>query len=52
VAWETDPSNKMAPEAKAIVKRVLKEHVPAPVDKSILKEGAELIVDYEKKFEK
>ena len=52
VAWETDPSNKMVPEAKTIVTRLLKEHVPAPVDKSILNEGEKLIMNYERRFKK
>jgi trimethylamine--corrinoid protein Co-methyltransferase len=52
VSWETDPINRMVPEAKAIVTKLLKEHIPEPVDKSILKEGGELIMNYERMLRK
>ena len=45
---ETTFSNKMVPEAKSIAKQLLKEHQVAPIDKTALKQGEELIRDFEK----
>lgn len=46
--WEMDMPGKGIREAKAIVKKLLKEHKPAPLDKSIVKQGDELLKEYEK----
>jgi len=47
--WWATRSDKMAQEAKEIAKRLLKEHTLSQIDKSIVKEGDELIKKYEKK---
>jgi trimethylamine--corrinoid protein Co-methyltransferase len=46
--WEASYSNKMVPEAKRIAKQILKEHQVPQIDKSVLKQGDELIRDFEK----
>jgi len=48
LAMEATLSDRMVPEAKAIAKRLLKEHVVPGLDKDVLKKGDELIRDYEK----
>jgi trimethylamine--corrinoid protein Co-methyltransferase len=46
--WEASYSDRMVPEAKSVAKRLLKEHVVAPIDKAALNEGDQLIRDFEK----
>jgi trimethylamine:corrinoid methyltransferase-like protein len=48
LAMEATLSDRMVPEAKAIAKRLLKEHVVPGLDKDVLKKGDGLIRDYEK----
>ncbi len=48
LAWEATWSSKMVPEAKAIAKKLLKEHSVEPIDNSALKKGDEIIRSYEK----
>ena len=48
--WESTLSNSMIPEARVVAKKLLKEHQPMPVDKSILKEGDRLLNEYAKRF--
>jgi len=48
--WEATLSNAMVPEAREIAKKMLREHRPMPVDKSILKEGERLTTEYAKRF--
>jgi trimethylamine:corrinoid methyltransferase-like protein len=40
----------MVPEAKEIAKKLLREHKVPEIDKSIVKEGDELIRKYEKRI--
>ncbi len=46
--WEATLSNGMVPEAKAIAKKLLKEHLVEPIDKVAAKKGDELIRSFEK----
>jgi trimethylamine--corrinoid protein Co-methyltransferase len=46
--WEASFSNKMVPEAKRIAKQLLKEHQVPPIDKSALRQGDDLIRNFEK----
>jgi trimethylamine:corrinoid methyltransferase-like protein len=46
--WEATFSNKMVPEAKRIAKQLLKEHEVPTIGKAALRQGDELIRDYEK----
>jgi trimethylamine--corrinoid protein Co-methyltransferase len=46
--WEATLSTKMAPEAKAVAKKLLKEHSVEEIDKDALKKGDDLIRSYEK----
>jgi trimethylamine--corrinoid protein Co-methyltransferase len=46
--WESTYSDRMVPEAKRIAKQLLKEHVVAPIDKTALNQGDQLIRDFEK----
>ena len=48
VPWEATMSNKMVPEAREIVKKLLKEHQVKEIDKGIVKKGDELVRKYEK----
>ena len=48
--WEATLSKSMIPEARVIAKKMLKEHVPLPVDKTVLREGEKLLKDYAKRF--
>jgi len=45
--WQATMSTKMAAEAREEAKRILKEHVVAPLDKDVLKGGAALVRGYE-----
>jgi len=46
--WEATLSSKMVPEAKAIAKKLLKEHQVDPIDRAAVKEGDGLIKAFEK----
>jgi len=46
--WEATWSSRMIPEAKAVAKKLLKEHQVQPMDKTALRQGNELIEKYEK----
>jgi len=46
--WEATFSDRMVPEAKRIAKQLLKEHKVPTLDKSVLKQGDDLIRNYEK----
>ena len=46
--WWATQSDRMVPEAKEIAKKLLREHKVPEIDKSIVKEGDELIRKYEK----
>ena len=46
--WEATLSTKMVPEAKAVAKKLLKEHTVEPIDRTAHKKGDELIRSYEK----
>jgi trimethylamine--corrinoid protein Co-methyltransferase len=46
--WEASYSDRMVPEAKRIAKQLLKEHKVPAIDKSVLKQGDELIRNFEK----
>jgi trimethylamine--corrinoid protein Co-methyltransferase len=46
--WEATYSDRMVPEAKRIAKQLLKEHRVPAFDKSVLKQGDELIKNFEK----
>jgi len=46
--WEASLSTKMVPEAKAMAKKLLKEHQVPPLDRSVQKQGNELISKFEK----
>ena len=48
LAWEATLSNKMVVEARKVVVKALKEHVVPPIDKGIVRQGDELIKEYEK----
>jgi len=46
--WEASYSSKMVPEAKRIAKQLLKEHKVPALDKTVLKQGDDLIRNFEK----
>ena len=46
--WEASLSTRMVPEAKAMAKKLLKEHQVPPLDRSVQKQGDELISKFEK----
>ena len=46
--WEATLSSKMVPEAKAVAKRLLKEHTVEPIDRTVQKKGDEVIKAFEK----
>jgi trimethylamine--corrinoid protein Co-methyltransferase len=48
--WASTTSDSMVPEAKKIVKKLLKEHTVPEVDRSIVKEGDDYIKKYEKEI--
>jgi trimethylamine--corrinoid protein Co-methyltransferase len=48
--WWAMQSDRMVPEAKEIAKKLLREHKVPEIDKSIVKEGDELIKKYEKRI--
>ena len=48
LAWEATLSNKMVAEAKTVVKKTLKEHVVPQLDKDTIRQGDEIISQYEK----
>jgi trimethylamine--corrinoid protein Co-methyltransferase len=48
--WWATQSDRMVPEAKEIAKKLLREHTVPEIDKSIVKEGDELIRKYEKRI--
>ncbi len=50
--FEATLSRSMVPEAREIAKRILKEHVVPPLDKSVLKRGDEIIKNWEKELAK
>ena len=46
--WWATQSDRMVPEAKEIAKKLLREHKVPEIDKSIVKQGNELIKKYER----
>lgn len=46
--WEQTLSDKSVPEAKEIALKLLKDHEPLPLDKTTVKEGDELIREFER----
>jgi trimethylamine:corrinoid methyltransferase-like protein len=48
--WWATLSDKMAPEAKEIAKKLLREHLVEQVDKSIVKQGDDIIRQFEKRM--
>jgi trimethylamine--corrinoid protein Co-methyltransferase len=50
LSWEATLSNKMAPDAKKVVKKNLKEHVVPPIDKGTVKQVDAMIKDYERRL--
>ncbi|HUV61397.1 MAG TPA: trimethylamine methyltransferase family protein [Thermoplasmata archaeon] len=48
--WQATQSDKMIPEVRAIVQRLLKEHKVPPIDADVLRKGDELIAAYEKEL--
>jgi len=48
LAWEATLSDQMVPEAREIAKTLLKEHEVPQIDRDIIKQGDELIREYEK----
>jgi len=46
--WEATLSTKMVPEAKEIAKKLLREHEVDPIDKDIVKQGDQILKEYEK----
>ncbi|MDH4122855.1 MAG: trimethylamine methyltransferase family protein [Thermoplasmata archaeon] len=48
MAWEKTQSSDMVAEAKAIVKSKLKEHYVEPLDGNVIKQGDEMIKEFEK----
>jgi hypothetical protein len=46
--WQATMSDKMVPEVREFVLRVLKEHQVPSVDADTLRRGDELIANYEK----
>jgi trimethylamine--corrinoid protein Co-methyltransferase len=50
LAWEATLSSKMVADAKQVVKKTLEEHVVVQIDRDIVKQGDEVISQYEKSF--
>jgi len=50
LAWEATLSCRMVPEAKEVAKRLLKEHEVEPIDRDIIRQGDELLKEYEKQL--
>lgn len=48
LGWEATISDKMVPEARAIAKRILKEHTVPAVDDSVVRSGDAIIARYVK----
>ncbi|HEX9907477.1 MAG TPA: trimethylamine methyltransferase family protein [Thermoplasmata archaeon] len=48
LAWEASYSDKMVPEARRIAKELLRTHQVPPLDKTVLKQGDDLIRQFEK----
>jgi trimethylamine--corrinoid protein Co-methyltransferase len=48
LAWEATLSNKMVADARQVVKRTLNEHEVPQIDKDIIKQGDEVIRQFEK----
>jgi trimethylamine--corrinoid protein Co-methyltransferase len=48
LAWEATLSNRMAEEARAVVKKNLKEHVVPQIDRDVVKKADAIIKEYEK----
>ena len=48
--WEASLSTKMVPEARAKAKKLLKEHQVPPLDRTVLKQGDELIGNFEERL--
>ena len=46
--WEVNRSTSMVPEAKAIARRLLAEHMPPKMDEGIVREGDAAIAQFEK----
>jgi len=49
LAWEATQSGRMVPEARAVVKRLLREHEVPSVDPDIVRQGDELLASFEKR---
>lgn len=47
-AWEATLSTEMVDEARKTAKRLLKEHQMSSIDRDVLREGNEMIREYEK----
>ena len=50
LAWDAIPSTKIAQEARKIAKKLKNEHEVTPIDRDIIRQGDELISEYEKKL--
>lgn len=48
LAWEATLSDQMVPEARETAKKLLREHEVPQIDRDIIKQGDELIREYEK----
>ncbi len=48
--WQATMSDKMVPEVRELVLRILKEHKVPPIDPEVLRKGDELIANYEKEL--
>lgn len=48
--WEATLSTKMAPEAREVARRVLKEHKVPPLAPDVLMEGDKLLEEYDKRL--
>jgi len=50
LAWEATLSYRMVPKAKEVAMRLLKEHEVEPLDRDIIRQGDELLKEYEKQL--
>lgn len=48
LAWEATLSSKMVKDAKAVVKKILREHDVQPLDKDVVRKGDALLKSWEK----
>jgi trimethylamine:corrinoid methyltransferase-like protein len=46
--WQASMSNRMVPEAREIIRKLLKAHTVPKLDKDIVKQGDQLLKEYEK----